>query len=381
MIDPTFPFPSYPRALPTKRDAPVLTLADSSDFLSVGPVVPFHEYLPQKTRQFAVTWPNQTTIRHPKVSMPLNLGEKLLGDFLVAIGVTACVSPFLTIIDKAMVQRSANSHTLLQSATESASAMSRHPFAFVKSPTFLWMWMTYASTYTAVNMIRTLTEHQDYQFVRDHYRNNSDAISSAAPAKPNTNTVVFLGTTAVNTSASLIRDRAYAKMFGNAAATSVPRVSYGLWMARDFTVIGSSFVLPEYVANFLQHRSNLNEADALNVAQLATPLAAQAIAAPLHFVGLDCYNRALSHLPVVPRLVERGRFLAKGFVEVTAAKMIRILPGYGIAGVYNRQFRNQWRDNLIRRQIIKNTANRQTSSISQDGVRNLVALIRSKSST
>jgi hypothetical protein len=290
-----------------------------------------------------------------------NLQEKLLGDVVVAAVVTATVSPFLTIIDKALVQYAAGSHSLANSAWQSATVMVRHPVQYLKSPTFLWMWATYASTYSAANALRTYTEHQEYLTAAATSTSTSDTVhkrkspssQTAAAAAAGTMTI-FLGTTAVNTSASLLKDRAYARLFGNPlqAKMSVPPVSYGLWMARDFAVIGSSFILPTHVATLLrEHNSNLTAADAQKIAQLATPVAAQLVAGPLHYVGLDFYNRPLVGYNMAAQLSERARFLYQGFVPVVGARMARVLPGYGIGGVWNTRLRSQWRDALMQRQV------------------------------
>jgi hypothetical protein len=273
---------------------------------------------------------------------PSHWREILLGDVAIGLGVTALAAPFLTIIDKALVQRSAGSHSVWSSAVQSINGMVRHPVAFLRSPTYLWMWGTYAATYTAANTLRTLTEFQS--------KRASSKTVDTPPVSTTASTTLFVGTAVVNSSASLMKDQAYAKLYGSASAAAVvPRISYALWVVRDLTVIGSAFVLPRYVAGILQDQTNMNKSDSRRVAQLATPVAAQLIAGPLHFIGLDCYNRNLSHLPFNARVMERSRFLASGFVEVVAARMARILPGYGIAGVLNTELRGQWREQLQHR--------------------------------
>ena len=77
-----------------------------------------------------------------------NLSSKLFGDVLIAFGVTFGLSPFVSIIDKSVVQKAAGTHTILQSGLESMTNIIRNPYAYVKSPTFLMMWAVYAATYT-----------------------------------------------------------------------------------------------------------------------------------------------------------------------------------------------------------------------------------------
>jgi uncharacterized protein (UPF0218 family) len=77
-----------------------------------------------------------------------DLIAKLAGDVIVACGVTLGIAPFMSVIDKSVVQRAAGTHTIVQSCVESVSAMVRNPSNFVRSPMFVMMWGVYAATYT-----------------------------------------------------------------------------------------------------------------------------------------------------------------------------------------------------------------------------------------
>ena len=282
------------------------------------------------------------------------LASKLLGDVFIAGAVTGTVAPALAVIDKALVQRANGSHTLLQSALSTTQYMIRHPIQYMKSPTLLWLWGTYACTYAAANSLRTLSDHHETTRLELETRakTSTTANSSSFPSTASSGAAaLFLGTTAVNMSTSIMKDRAYARMLGNhlqqAAATvttpRVPLVSYAMWMSRDLTVVGSSFLLPSIVAPWIQEQTNLSREQALTVAQVASPVSAQLIAGPLHFVGLDWYNRPQSSVS----LAERMRFLRSGLVEVVGARMLRFLPGYGLAGVWNRGFRKAWHERVV----------------------------------
>eukprot|EP00529_Nitzschia_sp_RCC80_P028338 CAMPEP_0113462776 /NCGR_PEP_ID=MMETSP0014_2-20120614/12286_1 /TAXON_ID=2857 /ORGANISM="Nitzschia sp." /LENGTH=260 /DNA_ID=CAMNT_0000354689 /DNA_START=8 /DNA_END=788 /DNA_ORIENTATION=+ /assembly_acc=CAM_ASM_000159 len=96
------------------------------------------------------------------------LGERLLGDVLVATGVTAGVAPFLTVVDKAIVESSAGTKTLVRSGVDSIRSMVQNPVSYVKSPTFLLMWSVYAATYATANSFKTLEEHVKYNHERRH---------------------------------------------------------------------------------------------------------------------------------------------------------------------------------------------------------------------
>jgi hypothetical protein len=284
--------------------------------------------------------------------------EKLVGDVAIAVGVTFCVAPFLTIVDKAIVQRAAGSHTSWTSGLESMRVIARNPIRYIKSPTFLLMWGVYASTYSTANSLKTYTEHCQHQEERrqtttttTNPTTTSTPSSSTTVGAPLSGLTVFLGTTVVNSGGSLIKDRAYARMFGTVAKRSVPKITYGLWMTRDFLVIGSSFVLPDLCASHLHKKYDYDKDKAKQVAQVTIPVAMQFIAGPLQLLGLDCYNRSLSEMTTRQAVLERGRFLSNGFTSIVSARIARIVPGYSIGGVLNTKYRDQWRSYLRNQEV------------------------------
>jgi hypothetical protein len=308
--------------------------------------------LPFSPPHFVGFAPPRITLK-PILTRKADLPERLLGDVAIGSAVTAVVSPFVTVIDKALVQRSAGTHTVVGSAILSVTSMLRNPVAYFKSPTFLWMWATYAATYSVANSIKTIMEHKEMKEAADSNRPIAKTDAPASSSLSNSASAVFVGTTFANSGACLMKDRAYAQLFGSASASAtVPAVSYGLWILRDISVIGSSFILPDYVAPVVKESWNVSSTTAHHIAQVGTPMAAQLVASPLHFLGLDCYNRPLSHLTSTSsRWLERSRFLTSSFAEVSLARMIRVLPGYGIAGVWNKQLRDQWRSHMMQRQV------------------------------
>jgi hypothetical protein len=235
------------------------------------------------------------------------------------------------------------------------------------------MWGTYAATYVAANTLRTLIPNGDSE---SHHNSASRSSHRTMASRLDTTTdsqrrrplqvwwsggaALLLGTSIVNSSASVLKDRAYARLYGTTStvANSVPKITYGVWLLRDLTVIGAAFVLPTHVARVWQqqydrhqasdHRYRPSDASILRISQVATPVVAQVIAGPLHFVGLDCYNRNLSHLPSLRhQLLDRWLCLRGSLGQVITARMMRIIPGYGIAGVLNTELRNQWSNKVV----------------------------------
>jgi hypothetical protein len=227
--------------------------------------------------------------------------------------------------------------------------------------------------------------------------NNNNRADESKYYLPSAGTTVLMGTSIVNSTASVLKDRAYAQLYGvtssNAATATttttttglrpmtVPPVTYALWVFRDLTVIGAAFVLPHHVAQFWMqqqrqqnrqthqnHQAPFSETTIRRISQIATPVVAQIIAGPLHFVGYDCYNHhntstTLHHhqssgsssgssnllrwSSSYQFWSERWRNLRSSVGQVIVARMMRIVPGYGIAGIGNTELLAQWHRYMV----------------------------------
>lgn len=270
----------------------------------------------------------------PSSTISSDLGEKLLGDVLVAASVTFAFSPAIAAIDRAIVEKAAGSHTILESIKHSILSMAREPGAYIKSPMFLFMWGVYAATYSTANCLKTITEHREIHNRSEVSRSNTSSSMG-----------VFATTTLVNSYAAILKDRYYAKAFGSSVG-KVPLITYGLWGVRDCLVVGSAFILPSRIAKVLHHEADLDKTTALTMSQLLCPVAAQFAAGPVHLLSLDLYNRPLRNLSFKDRLIERFKFQQNNFSSIVGARIARIAPAYGIGGVGNTYLREKWRSFL-----------------------------------
>jgi len=278
-------------------------------------------------------------------SSPSTLPARLVGDVFTAVAISFGIAPIVSIIDKAIVQRSAGTDTIAKSCIKTASLALRNPASFVSSPAFLMMWAVYASTYTGANAAQTLAE--EYK----------DKVSDATSQRS-----IFFTTTIINSVASLLKDRAFAMQFGTSGASGsiarkIPTISYALWSLRDCTVIGSSFILPNLAAPHLHKTVGVNygwtRSESQRVSQILCPILAQTVATPFQLMGLDHYNKQLIrpknagfllwHADVA---LGRWRMIQKNYWSVLGARVARIAPAFSIGGVYNTQMRNSWRSYL-----------------------------------
>jgi hypothetical protein len=200
--------------------------------------------------------------------------------------------------------------------------MIQRPHLILRSPALWMVWAVYGSTYTAANLIDVAAERR-----------------AATPTQHST--AKLAGTTAVNMSASIAKDVAFARMFGNESAQAVkkavPMGVYGVFFLRDVATMGSSFVLPPVVASGLQTCTGMEGKTADKVAQLVTPVGAQLICAPLHLLGLNIYNAP------VATLRERAAGVWRTCPETTFVRMGRILCAYGFGGIVNKELTSRGR--------------------------------------
>lgn len=299
-----------------------------------------------------------------------HLGEKLSGDVLSSIVTSICVSPFITIVDKAIVQRAAGSHTISKSILASVSNILRNPIVYFRSPMFLMMWGVYASTYTTANVFKTLIEHEEIISKKKNTEKssvNNDYMKFGS----------FGMTTLVNSGASLMKDRAYATMFGTSSG-SLPLVTYGLWGLRDCVVISSSFIFPEIMGKALHEKANMDKKEALSISQIICPVAAQVIATPLQLLGLDIFNRPMRSTGIYATIQNRANFVKSNFNSVATARVARIVPAFGIGGIGNNYLRENWRDMLIKREALKSIAIKHDDTRRRYHTRRLVGLLSTK---
>jgi len=308
-----------------------------------------------------------------------SLTDKIAGDVLVATGITFGFSPFLAIVDKAVIQLAAGTHTIARSCMETISSIARNPTAFVKSPSFIMMWGVYAATYTTANFLKTIVEHNEHMKQRareeSSHKTQSKRDSTGKAISKMGTASTFLGTTLINSTTSILKDRAYARMFGTSSvASKVPAITYGLWASRDAIVMGSSFVLPEMVSETLKEGTSMTKQDALRLSQFLCPVFTQVFATPLQLLALDFYNRPLRKMSYAEAILDRSRFVGQNFSSVMAARVMRMAPAYGIGGIGNTYFRNEWRNMLIRREM-KKIDETSTEQDRRDSAKNLVGLV------
>lgn len=162
----------------------------------------------------------------------------------------------------------------------------------------------------------------------------------------------FLASSAANVTLSILKDRTFARMYSARGAPPplrVPLITYSLFTARDLATVACSFNVPHLVADWIRSSDSdgipeIVKRNPATAAQLLVPTTLQFLSTPVHLLALDFYNRQGTPTEKVP-LASRARFVAREYPVSTFARMMRILPAFGIGGILNRELRlagNAW---------------------------------------
>lgn len=222
-------------------------------------------------------------------------------------------APAISIVDKAIVSNASGLEKLVPSLINGVKTLFTKPAYFFKQPSFLFIWGVYSGTYIVANNIEAICERNDQ--------------SSFYPK--------FVGSSVANVSLSVLKDKAFAKMFGTGEVKPMKLKSMGLFATRDSMTILASFSLPGLISARMQQDLKMERFTSDTIVQLVTPVSMQILSTPLHLLGLDIYNR--------PEATgsERKSFIQQEYVKTTLARMARILPAFGIGGVVNKYIRKE----------------------------------------
>lgn len=236
-----------------------------------------------------------------------------LGSAVVAAG---SATPFIMTVDKAVTLAAAGQMTLGKAVMNGLQDILLRPHRVLMGPAIWLVAGVYGATYTAANLIDVVAERKQ-----------------ATPTQHNT--AKLFGTTAVNMSASLVKDVAFAKMFGKAEAAAVKRAvpfsTYGIFLGRDVFTIGAGFIVPPVLARGMVSTFDMEPTRADKVAQLVSPMGMQLICTPMHLLGLNMYNE-----PGIP-MSQRAASVWRTCPESTGIRMLRFLFAYGFGGIVNKE--------------------------------------------
>ena len=240
----------------------------------------------------------------------------LVADTVPAVLAACAVAPFVVTVDKAIAENASGKRPLWSSFFSSCREMGTSPVTFLRQPAYRYLAVLYGATYVTANFCNTYesTKHQKQPLVK------SGAIF------------------AVNTSVSLWKDSAFAKMFGNKTPAPVPYSALSAWWMRDFIGMAVIFVAPPIVAKKLHEDYAVDEWKAEQVTQIVLPMAVQPIVAPFHLLGYVLYNQPTGSWQSHMKVMQRELW------GTIVMRWIRVFPPFSIGTVLNSNLRRKVRE-------------------------------------
>jgi hypothetical protein len=238
--------------------------------------------------------------------------RRVLCDWAAGIAAAFTVSPIIMTVDKAVVESASGTKSVWRSAQATVLGIAKSPIKFFVSREFGWIFFVYGSTYMAANSIDSICK----------ITHTSDILPK------------LIGVTAVNMTASILKDRAFAYYFGRKVNNKVGSISLLLWLLRDVLTMAAAFVIPSRASKLIQE-AGFSKEQADKVSLFSFPVFFQLFLTPVHLLGYDFYNykdRAF-----------RGRvdYLKPMYLSTVGIRMIRMGSAYGIGGVNNKNFRHR----------------------------------------
>lgn len=156
-----------------------------------------------------------------RVSLP----TLVLSESAAAVVAMLTVVPAVTIVDQSIFSNASGREPMFTCMKNELRRLLTNPRQFAAQPAFRWILFVYSSTYIVANNCESL--HKRY-----------------LPAG-NPEMSKFVGTSATNIGASMVKDRAFARLFGAVghAAGPVPLQTLALFGARDAITVGASFTM------------------------------------------------------------------------------------------------------------------------------------------
>lgn len=212
------------------------------------------------------------------------------------------------------------------------------PHAILLSRPFALIFLLYGGTYLTANAFDTAAST---------VRNRPANTVTSGTGK-------FAASSAANVSLCVYKDNVFVRLFGppGVVPRPVPPASYMLFALRDCLTIFASFNVPPRLAPYIDSRMSADmrkSISGLTVAQFAAPAAVQLFSTPIHLLGLDLYNRPSASAGATQNPVtfaDRCRLIGKNWFVSTAARVCRIIPGFGVGAVVNRKVRGSLMEKL-----------------------------------
>eukprot|EP00462_Mataza_sp_D1_P016162 CAMPEP_0175159284 /NCGR_PEP_ID=MMETSP0087-20121206/23320_1 /TAXON_ID=136419 /ORGANISM="Unknown Unknown, Strain D1" /LENGTH=249 /DNA_ID=CAMNT_0016447283 /DNA_START=22 /DNA_END=771 /DNA_ORIENTATION=- len=236
---------------------------------------------------------------------------KLFGDVFAGAVSGGAVAPIISAVDRALAENASGKAKLGESMKSSFQEMMASPSKFFRSPQFFWIWLVYGSTYAAANACTTV----------------------CAATDTDVKIPKLMSTFVVNCSTCIMKDKAFATMYGTGVAKPTPAGAYGAWLARDIGSMAVFFTLPPVVGDLITEKFGTTKEKGYYISQMSLPLVLQTVFTPLHLLGYDIYNNPNNSTS------QRIEFLKKDYWKNVGMRCVRQAPPWSFGTILNVKLR------------------------------------------
>ena len=231
-------------------------------------------------------------------------------DIAAGAGAAITAAPLVAVIDEAITLSAAGKKGLWKAIGDKLISILQGPISFMFSASFLWLWAVYAATYATANAVDTISKSM-----------------GANPATP-----VLLCSTAANMGMCLLKDAAFAKMYGSsdkkdddaAKKAGLSGKVLTVWFGRDVITQFFVFTMPALLSGRVPDL----------VTRLSAPVLAQYFTTPLHLLGIRLYS-----LPLGTTIASQWAPVQAMLFSTIIARQMRIFPAFSVGGVVNAKLR------------------------------------------
>jgi len=172
---------------------------------------------------------SQDTLENNDKTIDSLIKKIFSSDLLAGMGTAFFVSPFVTTIDKSVVEfASGKSKTIKEGLINGWKTMLTNPRHYFTRKEYLLVFGVYTLTFWMANNASSYA--YTYDLSKEKWR--------------------FLATVGVNIPGSVMQDRMFTRWFG-VVKTGIPLTTYGCFTVRDMMTCATSFSLPIIIAKAL----------------------------------------------------------------------------------------------------------------------------------
>lgn len=249
--------------------------------------------------------------------------KKLSLDICCGIMSGILLSPIITIIDKAVFQNASGKSKLGNSIKNSFISLYNNPKNIFIQIEYRYIFLIYFGTYSSSNLIDSFCSQKNIK--ADYLK--------------------FFGISFMNSFLVFLKDRAFVKFNGIIEPKRIPFKTMYFWGVRDSLTILCAFIIPNKIQNFLENKKKFPRQKAQNLSQIFCPIFLQFFSTPLHLLGLNYYNIEIKNFSLRKRL----NFVRKEYFKSVGARMVSVLPAYGIGAIFNNSTRKYFFDLIERK--------------------------------